>query len=353
MLHELRRMSMVAGKIRSVSKKTKHAKHVARHRTSPASATANADLLVSSSTASPSPQASARAEGALEKASYEASVEVQRWLRAQTAERTDAKPPFTPTFLAHQRDRFWVLSSLERFYEDDLISDVLRVVKSGKEASVYCCVGGDATGREYVAAKVYRPRMFRSLQHDVLYRESRAQRDSEGRAVRNDRRWRAHQRSSRGQQERVAAWISAEFLTQRRLYEAGADVPQPFAQIGNALLMDYIGDGEQAAPLLREVRLERAEAQALFEQVLRNIEAFLGCDCIHGDLSAYNILYQPGTITIIDFAQAVDPRYNLEVYPLLLRDIERVCRYFARYGVEAEADTLARALWDRYLRGEC
>jgi len=345
-------MSMVAGKIRSVSKKTKHAKHAARHRTSPASATANADLLVSSSTAFTSPQASARTEGALEKASYEASVEVQRWLRAQTAERTDAKPPFTPTFLAHQRDRFWVLSSLERFYEDDLITDVLRVVKSGKEAGVYCCVGGDATGREYVAAKVYRPRMFRSLQHDVLYRESRAQRDSEGRAVRNDRRWRAHQRSSRGQQGRVAAWISAEFLTQRRLYEAGADVPQPFAQIGNALLMDYIGDGEQAASLLREVRLERAEAQTLFEQVLRNVEVFLGCDCIHGDLSAYNILYQPGTITIIDFAQAVDPRYNLEVYPLLLRDIERVCRFFARYGVEAEADTLARALWDRYLRGE-
>ena len=50
------------------------------------------------------------------------------------------------------------------------------------------------------------------------------------------------------------------------------------------------------------------------DQILRNIALFLGCDCIHGDLSAYNILYQPGTVTIIDFAQAVDPRYNLGVY---------------------------------------
>jgi RIO kinase 1 len=133
-----------------------------------------------------------------DKASYEASVEVQRWLRAQTAERADVKPPFNPTFLAHQRDRHWVLSSLERFYEDDLISDVVSVVKSGKEATVYCCAAGEATERKYVAAKVYRPRMFRSLQNDALYRESRAQRDTEGRAVRNDRRWRAHQRSSRG-----------------------------------------------------------------------------------------------------------------------------------------------------------
>jgi RIO kinase 1 len=331
-----------------VSKKTKHAKHAARHRTSPGATPENAEQI----TPIPSLIAIDTAQRPPNKASYEASAEVQRWLRVQTAERADVKPPFTPTFLAHQRDRHWVLSSLERFYEDDLIADVLSMVKSGKEATVYCCSGGSATEREYVAAKVYRPRMFRSLQNDALYRESRAQRDTEGRAVRNDRRWRAHQRSSRGQQERVATWISAEFQTQRRLYEAGADVPRPYAQIGNALLMDYIGEDEQAAPLLREVSLERDEARSLFGQVLRNSELFLGCDCIHGDLSAYNILYQPGKITIIDFAQAVDPRYNLEVYPLLLRDIARVCRYFARYGVEGDPNALASAMWDRYLRGE-
>jgi RIO kinase 1 len=331
-----------------VSKKTKHAKHAARHRATQPSLVVSVDLPPPSS----APTAPDAVASAPEKTSYEASVEVQRWLRVQSVERADVKPPFTPTFLAHQRDRHWVLSSLERFYEDDLISDVLSVVKSGKEATVYCCAAGARTGREYVAAKVYRPRMFRSLQNDALYRESRAQRDTEGRAVRNDRRWRAHQRSSRGQHERVATWISAEFLTQRRLYEAGADVPRPFAQIGNALLMDYIGEGERAAPLLREVALDRDEARPYFERVLRNIERFLACDRIHGDLSAYNILYQPGRLTIIDFAQAVDPRYNLQVYPLLLRDVERVCRSFARYGVEANASALASALWERYLRGE-
>jgi RIO kinase 1 len=335
-----------------VSKKTKHAKHAARHRTSLRTTTAGAALLSPESAASAPLDATEAPQHSPDKASYEASAEVQRWLRVQTAERADSKPPFTPTFLAHQRDRHWVLSSLERFYEDDLISDVLSMVKSGKEATVYCCAGGSATGQRYVAAKVYRPRMFRSLQNDALYRESRAQRDTEGRAVRNDRRWRAHQRSSRGQHERVTTWISDEFLVQRRLYEAGADVPKPFAQIGNALLMDYIGEDDEAAPLLREVSLEREEARSLFEQVLRNIELFLRCDCIHGDLSAYNILYQSGMLTIIDFAQAVDPRYNLEVYPLLLRDVERACRYFARYGVEAEAGRLASAMWDRYLRSE-
>ena len=76
-----------------------------------------------------------------------------------------------------------------------------------------------------------------------------------------------------------------------------------------------------------------------------NIALFLACNRIHGDLSEFNILYWQGTVSIIDFAQAVDPRQNPEVFPLLLRDIERVCSYFARYGVVADARALARDMW--------
>lgn len=286
------------------------------------------------------------------KTSYEANEEVQRWLREQAEERIGAKPPFTPTFLAHQRDRLWVLSSLERFYEDDLITDVLHAVKSGKEATVYCCAADPALGVDYLAAKVYRPRMFRGLKNDAVYRRSRAQIDANGHTVRDDRRWRAHQQSARGRGERVASWISYEYTTQQRLFAAGADVPRPLSHIGNGVLMEYVGEPGDAAPLLREVRLQREEAQPLFERIMRNIELFLACERIHGDLSAYNILYQAGKPTIIDFAQAMDPRYNPDVYPMLARDVERVCRFFARYGVDADADALASDLWSRYLHGE-
>lgn len=292
------------------------------------------------------------------KASYEASEEVQRWLREQAAERVGVKPPFHPGALVHQRDSVWVLSSLERFYEEDLLADVLHVVKSGKEATVYCCAAGPAAGADYVAAKVYRPRMLRTLKNDSAYRQSRAQMDGAGHGVRNDRRWRAHQHSTSGQSERVAAWITYEFRVQQMLYEAGADVPRPLSQIGNGLLMDYVGtveDATEAAPLLRSVEIPREEAQPLFERILRNIELFLACHCIHGDLSAYNILYrgdEAAPLAIIDFAQAVDPRYSGQVYPLLARDIERVCRYFARYGVQANANRIASDLWERYLHDE-
>jgi RIO kinase 1 len=288
------------------------------------------------------------------KSSYESSVDVQRWLEEHSLE-GGGKPEFSPTFLAGQRDRLWVLSSLAQFYEQDLITDVLRVISSGKEATVYCCAADPATGRQLLAAKVYRPRMFRSLKNDAVYRKSRAVRDERGRVVRGDRGWRgASKKTERGRSAQVTNWITHEFATQRQLCEAGADVPYPLAQIGNAVLMDYIGDDEEAAPLLREVDLTgQDEAEALFDRILRNIELFLSYDRVHGDLSEYNILYWQGTATIIDFAQSVDPRYNSdEVYLLLARDIERVCRYFARYGIGAEPGALAFDLWTRYLTGD-
>jgi RIO kinase 1 len=289
-----------------------------------------------------------------QKSSFEANADVRRWLREQETERAGTKPPFNPTFLAHQRDRPWVLSSLTAFYEDDLISDVLAVVKSGKEATVYCCAAHPSTGLDYVAAKVYRPRMFRSLRNDAVYRASRPQFDARGREGRGARRWNATAKETeRGRAAMVSAWIRYEYETQLLLYNAGADTPRPLAQSGNALLMEYIG-GEPGtpAPLLREVSLDRSEAGPLFERVLRNIELWLACDRIHGDLSPYNMLYWDGALTIIDFAQAVDPRYNPAVGELLARDIARICQYFARFGVESDASALASNLWQRYLRAD-
>jgi RIO kinase 1 len=64
------------------------------------------------------------------------------------------------------------------------------------------------------------------------------------------------------------------------------------------------------------------------------------------------MLYWEGAITIIDFAQAVDPRYNPAVADLLARDIARVCQYFARFDVAADASALASDLWLRYQRAD-
>jgi RIO kinase 1 len=97
------------------------------------------------------------------------------------------------------------------------------------------------------------------------------------------------------------------------------------------------------------VTLEPEQAREHFACILRNIELAQVRGRIHGDLSAYNILYWEGKVTLIDFAQAVDPYHNSNVFSLLARDVERVCRYFAGYGERYDARELARQIWSRHM----
>src|SRR6266568_420523 len=88
------------------------------------------------------------------KTSYESHAGVQRWLQEQALEDGGTRPEFNPTFLASRRDGPWILSSVTHFYEHDLITDVLYVVKSGKEATVFCCAAHPSTDMEYLEEKV-------------------------------------------------------------------------------------------------------------------------------------------------------------------------------------------------------
>jgi RIO kinase 1 len=290
------------------------------------------------------------------KVSYEGSSQVQRWLKEQAYDFEpqvvqQQGPSFQPSFLAGRRDAPWLLSSLTPLYNQKLITDIVREVSSGKEATVFCCTAHPETGQEFLAAKIYRPRMFRNLRNDAIYRYSRVQRDEQGQAVHgNNRRGSADTRKTeRGRAAQVASWIEYEYLTQGIMYEHGADVPRPFAHLGNTILMEYIGTEDQAAPRLSDVVLEPEEAQPLFDCILHNIELALVHGRIHADLSAHNILYWEGKVSLIDFAQAVDPYHNSDVFSLLGRDIERTCQYFARYGVKSDATELARGIWMRHM----
>jgi len=125
-------------------------------------------------------------------------------------------------------------------------------------------------------------------------------------------------------------------------------VPQPLAMNENALLMGYIGDERMAAPTLNGVSLARREAEVLFAEVLRTIELMLQHGLVHGDLSAYNILYWEGRITLIDFPQVTDSRTNTQAAAIFARDVRRVCEYFGRQGVRTRPDAIIAELWSRH-----
>ncbi|HET6614399.1 MAG TPA: RIO1 family regulatory kinase/ATPase, partial [Dehalococcoidia bacterium] len=131
-----------------------------------------------------------------------------------------------------------------------------------------------------------------------------------------------------------------------------ADVPKPLAQSETVILMEYVGDDDAPAPMLANVDLDHTEARDVFDRILRNVELCLANDRIHGDLSPHNILYDAGRIRIIDFPQAVDPRFNQDALSILERDVANVCRFAARYGIDADTYRITRELWGRFLRAD-
>ncbi len=271
-------------------------------------------------------------------------------------EMSDRMEDFVPTYAAsldpRHHERRWVIDSLSSFYGNNQITDVLRLVKGGKEANVYLCQANPKVGMPLLAAKLYRPRMLRHLKNNAVYKEGRQLRDAEGKLILGSREARAmHKKTRFGKDLDLSAWIEHEFQVQNMLFDAGADVPQPVAHGGNTILMAYMGDDVMPAPTLQEVSLAPEEAQLLFDRVLHNVQLMLNLNQIHGDLSAYNILYWDGRITLIDFPQMVDARNNPNAFDLLIRDLERVCDYFAVYGVHADGGALAGEMWRGYMRG--
>ncbi len=67
--------------------------------------------------------------------------------------------------------------------------------------------------------------------------------------------------NERARTARVSSWIEYEFQTQHLLHTAGGDVPRPLAQVGNAVLMEYVGDAHAPAPRLSELALAPGEAR--------------------------------------------------------------------------------------------
>ena len=233
------------------------------------------------------------------------------------------------------------LSVLNDFYEQGLITEVIGLVKSGKEAAVYSCRAHPSTGYAMLAAKIYRKRDNRTFKNDAVYWA--------GVSVGKRRERVAFAKKTKaGLAVQAGAWQNREFKTLGLLHEAGAAVPAPVATRSGAFLMQYFGDENGAAPQLQQVTLTKEEAPRLYQRILDEVALWLAHHRIHADLSAFNILYVSGEVKVIDFPQAVDPRQNPNAWDLLQRDLDNVHRYFARYGIDGDAAWITHDLRRQY-----
>ena len=234
----------------------------------------------------------------------------------------------------------WLIADPEPYAEFEL-----GRLKTGKEADVFLVerVAGDRSC--LLAHKRYRPRTVThkgqleelGFQHatsftaDAVYRE--------GRRMAKSRDQRAVERGSRhGRRLAAESWTTNEFAVLERWWHAGVRVPYPVAQTDDGILMQFVGDREGAASRLAQARLSPADLATAADQLRQDLHRMVAAGLVHGDLSAFNLLWWDAQVWVIDVPQAVDLAQNPMAMDLLHRDLANVGHWFTRHGVPFDAD---------------
>ncbi len=221
------------------------------------------------------------------------------------------------------------------FERDGFITGPSRVIKRGKEATVLCCAAAESLGVDEVALKIYKDAEARNFRNNAEYLRGKVWK----------RRDLAHLHAFKHE-----LWVDTEYQTLRTLSEAGVRVPKPYVQIDHGVLMEHVVMDGEDAPQLKDVRLSEAHAADALQEILDALDTMLDCRVVHGDLSAFNILYDGERPVIIDFPQAVHTQNNDHAWELFRRDVENVFAHFARLGVcsDTDAGEAAEDLWTRH-----
>jgi RIO kinase 1 len=225
------------------------------------------------------------------------------------------------------------LAAVYKLVQDGYVDAFGGPVSTGKEASVFEALGGEAGERpepgsaaaneEYareVAVKVYRINSsnFRQMRE---YLEG----DPRFEGIANDKK------------AVVLAWTKKEFANLNRARKAGVRVPEPIAVQRNVLVMELVGHADDRARRLSEVDVENPETA--YEVVREYMRRLYRAGLIHGDLSEYNMIIHDGELVVIDMGQAVTVHHP-NAGDFLARDCENVAAFFTRQGIDVDGGDL-------------
>ena len=215
----------------------------------------------------------------------------------------------------------------------------LGVLKAGKESEVHLVSRTGPTRTCLIAEKRFKPRLQRGFRNDYLYAGIWGEGTRhEDRAIKKRTRF--------GQEFLQWKWMAHEWATLGRLHDAGVTVPPPVEQVESGYRMAFVGDGDRAAPRLADVDLSLATARRVWRELQGEIRRMLDAELVHGDLSAFNVLFWRERPVIIDFSQAVDAVTHPAARDLLRRDVEGLAAYFRRQGVAIDLDAALAVVGD-------
>jgi len=192
------------------------------------------------------------------------------------------------------------------------LKSIHGVLRSGKEARIYWGLG---KGSRQVAIKIFLTTSREFKRGRLAY-------------IQGDQRFKNVRRDTRSL---VNLWALKEYKNLQQARSAGVRVPAPMKVMGNVLLMEFIGERDGPAPLLRETPLNHPAK--VYDKIAESVRRlYQKAQLVHGDLSEYNIMMVGLEPVLIDFAQAVTVEHPMAQI-FLERDLIQFNQYFEKIGV--------------------
>jgi len=208
---------------------------------------------------------------------------------------------------------------LYKLLNKDRIS-VESLIKEGKESVI---LSGKTNEGDWVAIKVYRTEAcdFKSMWKYLI----------------GDPRFKRIKKKRRSV---VNLWCQREFKNLKIAETGGVSCPKPYDYSENILITSFIGDGKEFGPML--IKIVPKNLKEVYKEVLDNFRRLINAGLVHGDLSAYNILFWD-KVYFIDFSHGVVIKSPIAL-DLLKKDVKNVNSYFSKLGIQTDNEKLYKEL---------
>lgn len=206
---------------------------------------------------------------------------------------------------------------LAALFTHGIISKLNFIIARGKEADVYLADAGEKVGGGTVIVKIFRIETS-SFDRRIDY-------------ITGDPRFGKIKHSMHAI---VEEWCKKEYINLKMAEEAGVHAPKPYMFSGNVLAMEFIGNGNVPAPMLKDAQI--SNPKEILDEIIGDIKKLYRIGIVHADMSEYNILVSEGVPYMIDFGQAVSVKHP-KAEDFLKRDVFNIVSYFNKvYGLNVD-----------------
>lgn len=139
----------------------------------------------------------------------------------------------------------------------------------------------------------------------------------------------------------IFAWVQREFKNLLRAAKNSVSVPKPIAFLNNVMVLEFIGKGDDIAPMLKD-KFPTDKKQFL-NKIISNIKKLYKAELVHADLSAFNILNFNEEPVLIDFSQATTLEHP-RAMEFLERDIKNICVFFYKLGLKTDKEKIIKSI---------